>query len=166
MTDIIQSVGGFVYYLDNNDEPKFLIIKRHALSGKIERVAPKGKVQSWETKSEAALREVGEETWLPINQITIKQKIGTVELRFSNDWGDDFNKDITYYLMYYTWDPELVYIQEQEGYLWTYKRANFQEISTLVNHKSIRELMRESYIILREKQKNNDIKKDFMDLID
>ncbi len=166
MTNIIQSVGGFVYYLDDNNEPKFLIIKRHALSGKIERVAPKGKVQEWETEQEAALREVGEETGLPINQIIIREKVGTIELRFSNDIREDFNKDITYYLMEYSGDPELVHIQEQEWYLWTHKWATFQEISTLVNHKSIRELIRKWYVLVRDNQKRQDIKNDFMNLID
>ncbi len=166
MTNIIQSVGGFIYYLDDNNEPKFLIIKRHALSGKIERVAPKGKVQEWETEQEAALREVGEETGLPINKISIRQKVWTIELRFSNDTREDFNKDITYFLMKYSGDPELVQIQAQEGYLGTYKRASFQEISTLVNHKSIRELIREGYVLVKDNQKKQDIKNDFMDLIE
>lgn len=163
---VIQSVWGFVYYLNKNQEPQFLIIKRHALSGKIERVAPKGKIQGNEKPQEAALREVGEETWLPINQITIKEKIGTVELRFSNDNGEDFNKDITYFLMEYHGDPDMVYIEEQEGYLGTYKWATFQEISNLVQHKNIRELMREWYLIIKEKKKKSDIKKDFMDQFD
>jgi ADP-ribose pyrophosphatase YjhB (NUDIX family) len=39
-----------------------LLIKRHALSGKIEWVAPKGKVQIGETEKDAAIRELGEET--------------------------------------------------------------------------------------------------------
>jgi len=52
-----------------------LLIKRHALSGKIERVAPKGKIQGSEETTKAALREVSEETGIPINQMKIKQQL-------------------------------------------------------------------------------------------
>jgi len=41
MTDIVQSAGWIIYYLDNEWEPRYLLIKRHALSWKIEWVAPK-----------------------------------------------------------------------------------------------------------------------------
>ncbi len=61
MAEIVQSAGGILYCLDENREPKYLIIKRHALSGKIERVAPKGKIQKGEKIEETALRETSEE---------------------------------------------------------------------------------------------------------
>lgn len=61
MTEIVQSAGGIVYYLTPDGEPRYLLIKRHALSGKIEWVAPKGKIQIGEKVEEAALREVSEE---------------------------------------------------------------------------------------------------------
>ncbi|MDR0369998.1 MAG: NUDIX domain-containing protein [Candidatus Peribacteria bacterium] len=50
-----------MYYIAPDGEPRYLLIKRHALSGKIERVAPKGKIQNGETEKEAALREIREE---------------------------------------------------------------------------------------------------------
>ncbi|MEI8009261.1 MAG: NUDIX domain-containing protein [bacterium] len=50
-------------------------MKRHALSGKIERVAPKGKIQGNEDIQKTALREVSEETGIPINQMRIKQQL-------------------------------------------------------------------------------------------
>ena len=73
MAEIIQSAGGIVYYLDDTQEPHYLLIKRHALSGKIERVAPKGKIQANEPIEKTALREVSEETAIPINQLKLKQ---------------------------------------------------------------------------------------------
>ncbi|MEI8092416.1 MAG: NUDIX domain-containing protein [bacterium] len=51
-----------MYYIAPDGEPRYLLIKRHALSGKMERVAPKGKIQSNEDTQKAALREVSEET--------------------------------------------------------------------------------------------------------
>lgn len=64
-----------MYYIASDGEPRYLLIKRHALSGKIERVAPKGKIQGNENIEKAALREVSEETGIPINQMKLKQKI-------------------------------------------------------------------------------------------
>ena len=67
MNKLVKSAGGIIYYYDENNDIRFLLIKRHALSGKIERVAPKGKIQIWETDEKAALREVSEETGIPLN---------------------------------------------------------------------------------------------------
>jgi 8-oxo-dGTP pyrophosphatase MutT (NUDIX family) len=73
MKEIVQSAGWIVYYLDKDWEPRYLIIKRHALSGKIERVAPKWKIQIWEDEKKAAIREIWEETWLKKEDLIIKQ---------------------------------------------------------------------------------------------
>jgi 8-oxo-dGTP pyrophosphatase MutT (NUDIX family) len=64
-----------VYYIAPDGEPRYLLIKRHALSGKIERVAPKGKIQGNEDIQKTALREVSEETGIPINQMKLRDKI-------------------------------------------------------------------------------------------
>jgi len=75
MADVIQSAGGIIYYLDKQQEPHYLLIKRHALSGKIEWVAPKGKIQANEPIEQTALREASEETSIPINQLRLKQNL-------------------------------------------------------------------------------------------
>jgi hypothetical protein len=41
MGEVIQSAGGVIYYFAQDGEPRYLLIKRHALSGKIEWVSPK-----------------------------------------------------------------------------------------------------------------------------
>ena len=70
-----------MYYLDEHQEPLYLLIKRHALSGKIEWVAPKGKIQANEAIEKTALREVSEETSIPINQLKLKQNLGVTQIR-------------------------------------------------------------------------------------
>jgi hypothetical protein len=47
MGEVVQSAGGVVYFLEGG-QPKFLLIKRQAMSKKIERVAPKGKIEPGE----------------------------------------------------------------------------------------------------------------------
>jgi len=84
MNHVIQSAGGIIYYLDKEGEPRYLLIKRHALSGKIEWLAPKGKVQAGEEMQTAALREVCEEAGIPINQLFVKTLLGTTQIRMTD----------------------------------------------------------------------------------
>jgi 8-oxo-dGTP pyrophosphatase MutT (NUDIX family) len=66
---MIKSAGGIVYYIDEEGQPRFLILKRHALSKKIEWIAPKGKIKENELPDQAAIREVYEETGIHPNFI-------------------------------------------------------------------------------------------------
>ncbi|MFZ2151192.1 MAG: NUDIX domain-containing protein [Candidatus Absconditicoccaceae bacterium] len=166
MGEIVQSAGGIVYYLDPTREPRYLIIKRHALSGKIERVAPKGKLQPGEEMETTALREVSEEAGIPINQMKMKQRIGTTSLRSTETKKGQLDKDVTYFLIEYSGNPDDVNIIQGEGYIGNHKRATIAEILSLVYYEDIRELFRKTYIIIKEQKKKSDIKKDFMDKLD
>lgn len=160
---IIQSAWWIVYFVETDGEPRYLLIKRHALSGKIERVAPKGKVQGNEDVQKAALREVSEETGIPINQIKIKQQLGTTQLRNTENQKGQMNKDVTYFLVQFTWEASVVKIERAEGYIGIHKRCTLNEVLSLIYYQDIRELIRKSYIMIKEGQKNSDIKKDFID---
>ncbi|HOG15054.1 MAG TPA: NUDIX domain-containing protein [Candidatus Absconditabacterales bacterium] len=162
MNKLVKSAGGIIYYYDENNDIRFLLIKRHALSGKIERVAPKGKIQIGETDEKAALREVSEETGIPLNFLSIIQNIGSTTIEGLENKNGKFNKEVVYFLIKYDGDPELVDIQPVEGYLGTHKRATIQEVLNLVYYTDIRELFRKGYVLLRDKQKINDVKKDFL----
>ena len=159
---IIQSAWWVVYYIASDGQPRYLLIKRHALSGKIERVAPKGKIQGSEEITKAALREVSEETGIPINQMRIKQQIGTTQLRNIDNQKGQMNKDVTYFLIEYSGDPDSVKIEHAEGYIGIYKRCTLNEVLTLIYYQDIRELIRKSYTMIKEGKKNQDIKKDFI----
>ena len=160
---IIQSAWWIVYFVETDGEPRYLLIKRHALSGKIERVAPKGKVQGNEDVQKAALREVSEETGIPINQIRIKQQLGTTQLRNTENQKGQMNKDVTYFLVQFTWEASVVKIERAEGYIGIHKRCTLNEVLSLIYYQDIRELIRKSYIMIKEGQKNSDIRKDFID---
>jgi 8-oxo-dGTP pyrophosphatase MutT (NUDIX family) len=67
--------------------PVFLLIKRQAMSKKIERIAPKGKIQSGETAEKAALREIEEEVGLLRQNMQVKQKLDTLSLQLYMDDG-------------------------------------------------------------------------------
>ncbi|AHB41495.1 Mutator mutT protein [candidate division SR1 bacterium RAAC1_SR1_1] len=166
MADIIQSAGGIIYYLAPVDgEPRYLLIKRHALSGKIERVSPKGKIKGDESLEVAAMREVSEESGIPVNQLRIKQMLGTTQIRNIDNKGP-IDKDVTYFLMEFMGNPSVVSIDQVEGYVGIYKWATLQEVLSLIYYQDIRELIRKSYILIKQGQKNSDVKKKFLEQLD
>ena len=166
MWDIIQSAWWIVYYLDQAGEPRYLLIKRLAVSKKIERVAPKGKVQAGETTQNAALREVSEEAGIPINQLKLKQQLGTTQLRNVENIKWQMDKDVTYFLMQFSGDPSILSITEKEGYIGVYKWATLNDVLGLIYYNDIRELIRKSYVLIKQGQKNNDIKQQFLQKLD
>ena len=165
MNKLVKSAWWIIYYYDECEEPRFLLIKRHAVSGKVERVAPKWKLQDWENYERAALREVSEETWIPINLLSVVQNVWTANIYGLEDKNWKFDKEVTYFLMKYDWSPDLVDIKPVEWYLWVYKWATISEVLNLIYYSEIRELFRKGFNSLREKKKKNDVKKDFMDLL-
>ncbi len=164
MTEIIQSAWGIVYYI-SDDWPRYLLIKRHAKSGKIEWVAPKGKIQQWESTETAALREIWEETWLPINNLLLKQKVWTTQLR-SADGHWTLNKDVTYFLVEYSGDPSSVQIFDGEWYLGVYMRASISTIIELLYYPDMRELIRTAHLSITKQDKRSQIKEDFLKKLD
>ena len=164
MVDVIQSAWGIIYYIAQDGEPRYLLIKRHALSGKIEWVSPKWKVKGDESLEVAALRESSEESGIPINQLKIKQMLWTTQIRnIDTKWVID--KDVTYFLMEFFGDPSVVSIDQVEGYVGIYKRATLQDVLGLIYYQDIRELIRKSYLLIKQLLKNNDVKKKFFELI-
>ena len=159
---IIQSAWWIVYYIAWDWEPRYLLIKRHALSGKIERVAPKGKIQGNEDMQKTALREVSEETGIPMNQMRLKQLLGTTQLRNTENHKGQMDKDVTYFLMEYAGNPDFVKIERAEGYIGIHKRCTLNEVLALIYYQDIRELIRKSYSLIKDGQKNQNIKKDFI----
>lgn len=150
MVSKVQSAGGVVYYIDpGTQEYRFLLVKRFALSKKIERIAPKGKIHPAETPEQAALREINEETGLSKDKLQIKQLIDTISLQLYNEGGVlGVDKDITYYLIKYVGEPEQVKIADTEGFLGMYKRATIQEVLGLVIYKDLREVFRKAYSLI------------------
>ena len=126
-------------------------------------MAPKGKIQGNEDIQKTALREVSEETGIPINQMKIKQLIGTTQLRNTENQKGQMDKDVTYFLIQYTGNPDFVKIERVEGYIGIHKRCTLNEVLSLIYYQDIRELIRKSYTMIKDGQKNLDIKKDFID---
>ncbi len=162
MAEIVQSAGGIVYYIASDGEPRYLLIKRHALSGKIEWVAPKGKIQVGEKVEETALREVSEECGIPLTSLRLKQKVWMTSLRSSETKRGHLDKDVTYFLMKYEWAPSTIQITDGEGYIGIYKWADIQQVLWLLYYEDIRELIRKSYLMIKEERKYRSVQQDFL----
>lgn len=143
----VQSAGGVVYYIDKEiNEPRFLLLKRHALSKKIERIAPKGKIQNGELPEQAALREIEEEVGLRKEYLQVKQVLDTLSLQlYNNQWKLWVDKDITYFLMHYSGDPSDVKVIDGEWFTGVYKWARLEELLILIEYRDLRELFRQAY---------------------
>jgi 8-oxo-dGTP pyrophosphatase MutT (NUDIX family) len=110
-----------------------------------------------------ALREVSEETGIPINQMRIKQKIWTTQLRNTDHIKWHMDKDVTYFLIQYFGDIDAVKIENVEWYVWISKWASLVDVLGLIYYQDIRELIRKAHSMIQEGQKINSIKKDFID---
>ncbi len=161
MSEVIKSAWWIIYYLEEW-EPKFLIIKRLSRANKIEWVAPKWKINKWENIEDTVVREIWEETWIPINFLKIQDNLWVIELRMVNKYWPDFSKDITYFLVEFLWDPSEINIENAEWYVWVYKWADIQNILWLLFYENLREIFRKAYILIKNKNKKNEIKSDFI----
>lgn len=162
---IVQSAGGIIYYMEADQEPRYLLIKRLALSKKIERVAPKGKVQWWESFDIAAMREISEETSIAIKDMSLMWEVGKTSIRNTSQQKWWIDKDVTYFLIEYTGNPNLVRIQNAEWYVGIYKRATIQEVLWLLHYQNIRELFRSTYQTIIDKYSKNSVKNAFLEKI-
>lgn len=153
---MIQSIWWIIYQYHNN-EPLFFIMKRRALSGKIERVAPKGKIESNEKPEYTCVREISEETGMNINELRIVTKLhGAVELKNMNFGKGTTDKSISYYLVEYLWSAHDLTIISQEWLTGMYKRSTMIDIINLVPYRDLRAVFREAFDYLQkqtEKQK-------------
>ncbi len=142
---MIKSAGGIVYFIEKNQEPKFLILKRHSLSWKIEWVAPKWKIKPSETAENAAIREVSEETGIPINLLENQWYIWTLHIHLESEDKWKFDKSIDYFLLKFLWNPNKLNIPSTEWYLWVYKRATINEIFNLIYYPALRDIFYKAY---------------------
>lgn len=161
MVEKVQSAGWIVYMIEKNI-PKFLLIKRFALSKRVERIAPKWKIMKHETSQKAALRETHEEAWLMLDKLIIKEKLDTISLQlYNSQWKLGIDKDITYFLVNYVGHRDDVKIIDGEGFLWMYKWANIQEVLWLVPYTNLRELYRTAYHMIPKLSKRDEFIKNF-----
>ena len=163
MVKKIKSAWGVIYQWDKKEQQaKFFLIKRQALSKRIERIAPKGKIQGAETPQQAALREIEEETGMKPEHLLVKEKLDILSLQLYNEDGElGIDKDITFFLIEYTWDPEAIKLIDGEGFLGYYVWADIERVLGLIQYRDLRELYRKAYGMIGKFRVRDDFIKSF-----
>ena len=146
----VESFWWIIYFIDKDGQPKFLVVKRQALSKKIEWTAPKWKAQSGEDPVQTAKREIYEETNLNPDLLVNKGVLWNFMISFPDN---SFAKKVTYYLFEYKWDPNDVKISDTEWYIWVYNWLPIDKVINLISYKSLRELYRKAYMKIKAIQK-------------
>jgi len=137
----IESFGWIIYVMEDN-KPYFLVLKRQAMSKKIEWTAPKWKPKGKENPVETAKREIQEETNIDPTLLIEKWKLWDFLISFEDT---DFAKKVTYFLFEYKWDKNNVKISDSEWYIWVYNWLPIEKIINLIEYKTLRELYRKWY---------------------
>lgn len=148
----IQSVGWIIYRIDKKtNTPLFFLMKRQAMSKKIERIAPKGKIEWTETLEKTVLREIQEETWLLAQNMDIKKKLWTLSIQLLwNEGSKSYEKDITYFFIQYHGDASAITIQDAEWFTGQYTWAEIDRALNLITYKDLRELYRDAFLSLSD----------------
>ena len=145
----VESFGWIIYYMKDN-QPYFLVIKRQALSKRIEWTAPKWKKEEWESPIQTAKREIFEETWIKEEDLIEKWFLWNFNISFPDT---NYLKQVTYFLFEFKWEPNSLKIADTEWYVGVFNWLKIDSILNLISYKWLRELYRKAYVKI-----NNDLK--------
>ncbi len=129
MTRIFEKSSWGIVYRKKDSNIEVLLLKRITAKWKSIYVIPKWHIEDEEKAKETALREISEETWLPIEYLDIIKFITKINFTFVSaykEWWPTINKDVYLFLVKYTWDaePNIVFTDPKEkkekfvGYKW------------------------------------------------
>ncbi len=143
---LVKSYWWIIYFKDKT-WPNFLVIKRQSLAKKIEWTAPKWKPNKGESPEDAAKREIGEETGINPKLLENQWKVWACSIKFENS---NFEKEITYFLFEYKWNPDSLDIPAVEGYIWIYKWLPISQALNVIPYSSLREIYRKGYHMIKK----------------
>lgn len=121
-----------VVYRKNWNKVEVLLLKWINSKWDEDYVIPKWKIEEWEIASEAAIREINEESWLKKEDLEIMKFITKLNYTFTAGYLKNtpvIDKDVYLFLVKYNWS-EVPNVREEERFVW-YKWATFDEIKTL-----------------------------------
>mgnify|MGYP003827400263 CR=1 FL=1 len=109
MARIFEKSSWGIVYKKINDTFEILLLERKNPKWKNIFVIPKWKIENEEKAKETALREISEETWLPLKDLEIIKFITKINFTFVatyKDWDPTINKDVYLFLVKYKWTKE------------------------------------------------------------
>lgn len=130
-----KSSWGIVYRENVFWNFEILLLERKNQKGKSIYVIPKWHIENEEKAKETALREISEETWLPIENLEVIKFITKINFTFVasyKEWHPTINKDVYLFLVKYTWteEPNVIPPDEEESwekFVW-YKWFRVEEL--------------------------------------
>lgn len=126
-----KSSGGIIYRKIWN-KIEVLLLEWINSKWQIDYVIPKGHLEEWEIASEAAIREINEETWLDTKDLEIIKFITKLNYTFTAGYLKNnpvIDKDVYLFLVKFNWTSKPL-VEKEERFVW-YKWASFEEIKNL-----------------------------------
>jgi len=126
-----KSSGGVVYRIKNG-QVQVLLLKWLNSRWQEDYVIPKGHIEEWEIASEAAIREIEEETWLANKDLRIMKFLTKLNYTFTAGYLENnpvIDKDVYLFLVKYCGEKEPV-VQEEERFI-DYKWVTPEEIKNM-----------------------------------
>ena len=117
---LYEESAGWIVYRKHGDLIQILLLKWRNAREKIEYVLPKGHIEWCESYKDTALREINEETWLPLENLHVIKFLNKIQYSFiaiHKRWMPIINKDVYLFLVKYNWDTE-VKAQKSERFIW------------------------------------------------
>lgn len=137
------SSGGIIAYNDH-DKWKFLLLKQKSLNGKFARwVAPKGGIEKNETKMDAAVREIYEESGL--SNLIFVSELGDQSFNLVHK-GEKSRKTV-YWHLFIVKKSSRVFYNKKEGFI-GYKWATITEALKYFSHPAFFPFLKKANTIL------------------
>ena len=128
------SCGIVIFFKNSEWKPEFLIINQKSENWSF-RWFPKWHIEPWETKLQAAKREIWEEVWIKEIEI-IWEKTFTTNYSFKIK-DETINKNVTLFV----WEVRNKSIKIQESELNGYKRAEFDAAMNILTHQNYKSIL-------------------------
>jgi 8-oxo-dGTP pyrophosphatase MutT (NUDIX family) len=132
MAKIYEKSSWGIVYRKSKDKVEILLLEWLNRKWQSELVIPKWHMEEWETASQAALREISEETGLDIKDLDIIKFITKLNYTFTAWYLEDnplIDKDVYLFLVKYKWNKSPV-PQKEERFIW-YRWVTFDELEKL-----------------------------------
>lgn len=123
MNRIFEKSSGGIVYRKQKGKIEVLLLEWENAKGEKEFVIPKGKMENAETAKDTALREIHEETWLPLEDLEVIKFMSKVNYSFIARYRDDspmVDKDVYLFLVKYHGTSEPIIEKERRfhGFRW------------------------------------------------
>ncbi len=115
--------SGWIVYRKKGKRVEILLLKWLNSRKQEELVIPKGKIEKWEVAKDTALREIGEEAWIPVEDLEIIKFVTKLNYTYTAGYlkgSPVIDKDVYLFIVRYNGNTVPVVRKEERfvGYEW------------------------------------------------